>query len=217
MHTALKNTEDVNMVEEIKNVPEVTEEKVDTPEVTEEQEKMLAQSEVNRLVAQNKSKAKDEAKKEYEEVVNSLRAEIEEIKTSQMPEEEQLSYRQQKEEEERERRLQELTDREKELELRENALKVQSQLSEKEINQEFVHILLDTGKYKSLEDKVEAFSDIMTANNEALKQAAQKELLSGRAPKANLNTSGLTKESILAIEDTIERQKAIRENIQLFQ
>ena len=205
------------MAEEIKNVPEVTEEKVDTPEVAEEQEKMLAQDEVNRLIAQNKSKAKDEAKKEYEEVVNSLRAEIEEIKTSQMPEEEQLSYRQQKEEEERERRLQELTDREKELELRENTLKVQSQLSEKEINQEFVHILLDTGKYKSLEDKVEAFSDIMTANNEALKQAAQKELLSGRAPKANLNTSGLTKESILAIEDTTERQKAIRENIQLFQ
>ena len=217
MHTALKNTEDVNMAEEIKNVPEVTEEKVDTPEVTEEQEKMLAQDEVNRLIAQNKSKAKDEAKKEYEEIVNSLRAEIEEIKTSQMPEEEQLSYRQQKEEEERERRLQELADREKELELRENTLKVQSQLSEKEINQEFVHILLDTGKYKSLEDKVEAFSDIMTANNEALKQAAQKELLSGRAPKANLNASGLTKESILAIEDTTERQKAIRENIQLFQ
>ena len=205
------------MAEEIKNVPEVTEEKVDTPEVTEEQEKMLAQDEVNRLIAQNKSKAKDEAKKEYEEIVNSLRAEIEEIKTSQMPEEEQLSYRQQKEEEERERRLQELADREKELELRENTLKVQSQLSEKEINQEFVHILLDTGKYKSLEDKVEAFSDIMTANNEALKKTAQKELLSGRAPKANLNTSGLTKESILAIEDTTERQKAIRENIQLFQ
>ena len=205
------------MAEENKNVPEVAEEKVDTPEVTEEQEKMLSQDEVNRLVAQNKSKAKDEAKKEYEEVVNSLRAEIEEIKTSQMPEEEQLSYRQQKEEEERERRLQELADREKELELRENTLKVQSQLSEKEINQEFVHILLDTGKYKSLEDKVEAFSDIMTANNEALKQAAQKELLSGRAPKANLNASGLTKESILAIEDTTERQKAIRENIQLFQ
>ena len=205
------------MAEEIKNVPEVTEEKVDTPEVTEEQEKMLAQDEVNRLIAQNKSKAKDEAKKEYEEIVNSLRAEIEEIKTSQMPEEEQLSYRQQKEEEERERRLQELADREKELELRENTLKVQSQLSEKEINQEFVHILLDTGKYKSLEDKVEAFSDIMTANNEALKKTAQKELLSGRAPKANLNTSGLTKESILAIEDDTERQKAIRENIQLFQ
>ncbi len=57
----------------------------------------------------------------------------------------------------------------------------------------------------------------MTANNEALKKTAQKELLSGRAPKANLNTSGLTKESILAIEDTTERQKAIRENIQLFQ
>lgn len=217
MHTALKNTEDVNMAEEIKNVPEVTEEKVDTPEVTEEQEKMLAQDEVNRLIAQNKSKAKDEAKKEYEEIVNSLRAEIEEIKTSQMPEEEQLSYRQQKEEEERERRLQELANREKELELRENTLKVQSQLSEKEINQEFVHILLDTGKYKSLEDKVEAFGDIMTANNESLKKAAQKELLSGRAPKANLNTSGLTKEGILAIKDTTERQKAIRENIQLFQ
>ena len=181
------------MAEEIKAVTEVTEEKVDTPEVTEEQEKMLAQSEVNRLVAQNKSKAKDEAKKEYEEVVSSLRAEIEEIKTAQMPEEEQLSYRQQKEEEERERRLKELTDREKELELRENTLIVQSQLSEKEINQEFVHILLDTGKFKSLEDKVEAFGDIMTANNETLKQAAQKELLSGRAPKANVQQQRETK------------------------
>ena len=49
------------MAEEIKNVSEVAEEKVDTPEVTEEQEKMLAQDEVNRLIAQNKSKAKDDA------------------------------------------------------------------------------------------------------------------------------------------------------------
>ena len=208
------------MAEEIKDaevVEEVEQEEVDTQEATEQQQEEVVSKQTMKSRLDRKEKQHQKEVGALKDTISSIQQELEEIRTAQMPEEEQKSYRQQKEEEERERRLKELTDREKELELRENTLKVQSQLSEKEINQEFVHILLDTGKYKSLEDKVEAFSDIMTANNEALKKTAQKELLSGRTPKANLNTSGLTKESILAIEDDTERQKAIRENIQLFQ
>lgn len=208
--------EETKQTEEV--VEEVEQEEVDTQESTEQQseeEVVSKQTMKSRLDRKEKQHQKEVGS--LKDTISSIQQELEDIRTAQMPEEEQKTYKQQKEEEKRERRLKELTDREQELELRENTLRVQSQLSEGEINQEFVHILLDTGKYKSLEDKVEAFSDIMTANNESLKKAAQKELLSGRAPKANSNTSGLTKESILAIEDTEERQKAIKENIQLFQ
>ena len=180
------------MAEEIKEtevVEEVEQEEVDTQETTEQQQEEVVSKQTMKDRLDRKEKQHQKEVGSLKDTISSIQQELEEIRTAQMPEEEQVSYRQQKEEEERERRLQELTDREKELELRENTLKVQSQLSEKEINPEFVHILLDTGKYKSLEDKVEAFSDIMTANNEAVKGASQKELLSGREPKAHVNAN----------------------------
>lgn len=48
-------------------------------------------------------------------------------------------------------------------------------------------------------------------------EKAVKEKLKGETPKAGKAPSGLTKEQILAIPNTKERQKAISENIHLFQ
>lgn len=59
---------------------------------------------------------------------------------------------------------------------------------------------------------VNAFIDLFNAEVEK----GVKTALSGTSPKARSGGSPVTKQSILAIQDTAERQKAIRENIQLF-
>ncbi|QBX22579.1 capsid and scaffold protein [Streptococcus phage Javan90] len=60
---------------------------------------------------------------------------------------------------------------------------------------------------------VEAFSE---AFSEAVEKEV-KERLKSPAPKKSNGNSGLTKEQILAVKDTAERQKLIAENIGLFQ
>lgn len=60
---------------------------------------------------------------------------------------------------------------------------------------------------------VEAFSEAFT---EAVEKEV-KERLKSPAPKKSNGNSGLTKEQILAVKDTAERQKLIAENISLFQ
>ena len=59
---------------------------------------------------------------------------------------------------------------------------------------------------------VNAFIDLFNAEVEK----GVKTALSGTSPKARSGGNPVTKQSILAIQDTAERQKAIRENIQLF-
>ena len=208
------------MAEEIKNeevVEEVEQEKVDTQETTEQQQEEVVSKQTMKSRLDRKEKQHQKEVGALKDTISNIQQELEEIRTSQMPEEEQKSYRQQKEEEERLAREKALEEREKALELRENTTNVRSRLSEANINPELYKAIVEVDEFESLEDKVEWFVDAITENNNLVAEAAQKELLSGRTPKANLNTSGLTKESILAIEDTTERQKAIRENIQLFQ
>lgn len=60
---------------------------------------------------------------------------------------------------------------------------------------------------------VEAFSEAFT---EAVEKEV-KERLKSPVPKKSNGNSGLTKEQILAVKDTAERQKLIAENIGLFQ
>lgn len=60
---------------------------------------------------------------------------------------------------------------------------------------------------------VEAFSE---AFSEAIEKEVKERLKSPTPKKSNGNT-GLTKEQILAVKDTAERQKLIAENIGLFQ
>lgn len=208
------------VAEEIKNeevVEEVEQEEVDTQETTEQQQEEVVSKQTMKSRLDRKEKQHQKEVGALKDTISNIQQELEEIRTSQMPEEEQKSYRQQKEEEERLAREQALEEREKALELRENTTNIRSRLSEANINPELYKAIVEVDEFDSLEDKVEWFVDAITENNNLVAEAAQKELLSGRAPKANLNTSGLTKESILAIEDTTERQKAIRENIQLFQ
>ena len=208
------------MAEEIKNeevVEEVEQEQVDTQEATEQQQEEVVSKQTMKSRLDRKEKQHQKEVGVLKDTISSIQQELEEIRTSQMPEEEQKSYRQQKEEEERLAREKALEEREKALELRENTTNVRSRLSEANINPELYKAIVEVDEFESLEDKVEWFVDAITENNNLVAEEAQKELLSGRAPKANLNTSSLTKESILAIKDASERQKAIKENIQLFQ
>ncbi len=71
-------------------------------------------------------------------------------------------------------------------------------------------VSIDADKTKNA---VEAFSEAFT---EAVEKEV-KERLKSPAPKKSNGNSGLTKEQILAVKDTAERQKLIAENIGLFQ
>ena len=68
-------------------------------------------------------------------------------------------------------------------------------------------------------DDAEATKTAVSAFAAAYKAAVQdgvKAALRGKAPKTGGNGSGRTKKDILAVEDPIERQRLIRENMDLF-
>ncbi|MCR5631349.1 MAG: DUF4355 domain-containing protein [Atopobiaceae bacterium] len=60
---------------------------------------------------------------------------------------------------------------------------------------------------------VDAFSESFTAAVDA----AVKAKLAGQAPKAGVGAKAMTKEEIMAIKDTEQRQAAIREHVELFE
>lgn len=114
------------MTEEIKNDNvEVT----NNPEV--EETKMLSQEEVNRLIAQAKSKAKDEAKKEMEITFDErVKQAVEEAeKQAGMTSKELQKYKEQQAEQEKEKLLKQIEDLKREntkRELRDEAIKTLS-------------------------------------------------------------------------------------------
>lgn len=198
-------------------VEEVEQEEVDTRESTEQQQDEVVSKQVMKDRLDRKEKQHQKEVGELQDTIETIRQELEEIKTQNMPPEEAKSYKQQKAEEEEKQRIADLEAREEALQLRENTLAVQSALSEKNINTDFVHILLDTGKYTTLEDKLEAFSDLYIENLEENTKKSVKEALTGKSPNFNGTTNkALTKEQIMDIEDSSERLKAIRENPHLF-
>ncbi len=73
--------------------------------------------------------------------------------------------------------------------------------------------LVSTTDADKTKNAVEAFSE---AFSEAIEKEVKERLKSPTPKKSNGNT-GLTKEQILAVKDTAERQKLIAENIGLFQ
>lgn len=151
-------------------------------------------------------------------VIEELKAEIEELRTKSMSDEEAKTYRQKKAEQAEADRLKAIEEREKMLELKEGTLLARDELSKKGINRDFVHFLVETKEFDSLEDKLEAFADMYAQDLEKGVEAQVKQALSGSAPRVNTgNQSGLTKEKILSEPDQMKRQKLIRENLELFQ
>ena len=189
------------MAEEIKEtevVEEVVQGEVDTQEATEQQpEKKYTQEELEQIIKDRVAREKKATEKAVEEA----------SRLAKMNEDEKREFEYEKLQEE----LAELKRKDAYYGLSREASKM---LAEHDIqaNDGLLQVLVQDDA-EGTQTAVNEFVELFNAElDKAVKKA-----LSGRTPKANLNTSGLTKESILAIEDTTERQKAIRENIQLFQ
>ncbi|MDN6397680.1 MAG: DUF4355 domain-containing protein [Alkalibacterium sp.] len=171
-------------------------------------QKTLTEDEVNRLIAQNKSKAKEEAKKELEEKYEQkMQEELEESKRlAQMNEEERQAEEYRKLQEE----LAELKKKDAYYGLSKEASKM---LSEQNIqaDDEILQFVVKDDAEATKESAV-AFADLINRKvEEGVKKA-----LSGKAPKFNSNSGGMTKAKIMAIKDDSKRQRLIKENIHLF-
>lgn len=149
-----------------------------TEQVEEKEEpKMLSQDEVNRLIAQSKSKAKEEAKKELEaEYQEQLQSEVEEAKRlAKMNEDEQQKHQLKKLQEE----LEALKKKEAQYGLAKEASKM---MAEKGIvaDDALLQVLV-TEEAETTHDAVKNFLSLF----EAKVQEGVKVALSGTPPKAN--------------------------------
>lgn len=161
------------------NIEQVVEEK-ETP-------KMLTQDEVNRLIAQSKSKAKDEAKKELEaEYQEQLQSEVEEAKRlAKMNEDEQAAHQLKKLQEE----LESLKKKDAQYGLAKEASKMlaENKIIADEMTLRFV--VKDTA-----EETQTAVKEFVELINTKVEQGI-KEALSGKAPKvATQRTQATNKE-----------------------
>lgn len=156
--------------EEVENIEETQEE-----EVVEVEEKLLTQEEVNRLIAQSKSKAKEEAKKELEaKYQEQLQSEVEEAKRlAKMNEDEQQEHQLKKLQEE----LEALRKKETQYGLAKEASKM---LTENKIMADekiLRFVVKDTA-----EETQAAVKEFVELINEKVEQGV-KEALAGKAPK----------------------------------
>ncbi|MCT4379983.1 DUF4355 domain-containing protein [Leuconostoc pseudomesenteroides] len=104
-----------------------------------------------------------------------------------------------------------LDKREKELNMREYRYEAKHQLEENGLPDSFVDMVLS-------EDAETTKNNIgaIKAEFDKAVEAAVNEKLKGNNPKAGGRTGALTKSEILKVADTVERQKLIAENINLF-
>lgn len=112
--------------------------------------------------------------------------------------------------EEEAKRIAELEKREQDIAEREMKLATQSLLADEGLPQEFLdHVLAPTAE--EVKAKITALRDVF--DSEVEKRVNERLVQS--APRRG-TTTGITKEQIMAIEDTDKRQAAIAENINLF-
>ena len=183
------------MAEENTTVEETESEVTGTKEETKTTNKVLPQEEVNRLVAQAKSKGQEEGRKKVSDELEELRSQLEELKTKDMPEEEAKSYKQKKAEKAEQERIQKLEEREKMLNLRENSIKARDTLTKKNINQDYVRFLVESNEFESLDDKLEAFIDMYSEELNIGVEEGVKQALAGKSPKVNTSAGRImTKE-----------------------
>lgn len=149
--------------------------------------------------------------------IEELKEELEELRTKSMSDDEVKTYRQKKAEKAEEERLKSIEEREKTLELREQTMIARDGLSQKGVSQEYVRFLIDTGEFKSIEDKLEAFVDLFVSDLDAGIEEGVTKTLAGKPPRViTKNGPAITKQQIMEIKDPVERQKKIAENPQLF-
>lgn len=152
-------------------------ENIEVTEQVEEKEepKMLSQDEVNRLIAQSKSKAKEEAKKELEaEYQEQLQSEVEEAKRlAKMNEDEQQEHQLKKLQEE----LETLKKKEAQYGLAKEASKMLTENKIMADEKTLRFVVKDTA-----EETQAAVKEFVELINEKVEQGV-KEALAGKAPK----------------------------------
>lgn len=104
-----------------------------------------------------------------------------------------------------------LDNREKELNMREYRYEAKHQLEENGLPDSFVDMVLS----EDAETTKNNIGAIKAEFDKAI-EAAVNEKLKGNNPKAGGRTGTLTKSKILKVADTVERQRLIAENINLF-
>lgn len=152
-------------------------ENIEVTEQVEEKEepKMLSQDEVNRLIAQSKSKAKEEAKKELEaEYQEQLQSEVDEaLRLAKMNEDEQQAHRLKKMQEE----LEALKKKEAQYGLAKEASKMLTENKIMADEKTLRFVVKDTA-----EETQTAVKEFVELINEKVEQGV-KEALAGKAPK----------------------------------
>lgn len=173
-----------------------------TPEEFEAAKQEAAEKEAERRVAKVLSKKQAEWQEAKDKELEEAKSEA--AKLAKMSAEERKA--------EEDKAKQELLDkREKELNMREYRYEAKHQLEESGLPDSFVDMVLS----EDAETTKNNIGAIKAEFDKAI-EAAVNEKLKGNNPKAGGRTGALTKGEILKVADTVERQRLIAENINLF-
>lgn len=190
------------MAEETNNTEVVENGTVDTPEATTEESKTFTQQELDDIVEARVARAVKKAQKDAEEQIQKAQSEGERL--AKLSKDERLK-------EEQAKRLSELEKREHDLAMKELSIEARSLLSEEGLPVEFLDIVMaDTAE--SVKDNI---SNLRTVFDQAVEKRVDERLTQSKV-RTGSTAGAMSKQDIMAISDTSERQRLISENIHLF-
>ena len=184
------------MTEEIENTEVIEEENTEAKANNEPQEEMISKSEMEKIIKERVAREKKATEK----------AVVEAEKLAKMNAEEKREHERQKLEEE----LAEYKRKDQYYSLSREATNMLHEHSITADDELLSMIVKDTA-----EDTQSAVNSFVTLLNAKVEEGV-KQALSGNSPRVNTGTNAMTKKQILSIKDRAERQRAIKENIQLF-
>ena len=184
------------MTEEIENTEVIEEENTEAKANNEPQEEMISKSEMEKIIKERVAREKKATEKAVAEAE----------KLAKMNAEEKREHERQKLEEE----LAEYKRKDQYYSLSREATNMLHEHGISADDELLGMIVKDTAE--DTQTAVNSFVKLLnTKVEEGVKQA-----LSGNSPRVNTGTNAMTKKQILSIKDRAERQRAIKENIQLF-
>lgn len=190
------------MAEETNNTEVVENGTVDTPEATTEESKTFTQQELDDIVEARVARAVKKAQKDAEEQIQKAQSEGERL--AKLSKDERLK-------EEQAKRLSELEKREHDLAMKELSIEARSLLSEEGLPVEFLDIVMaDTAE--SVKDNI---SNLRTVFDQAVEKRVDERLTQSKV-RTGSTAGAMSKQDIMAISDTSERQRLISENMHLF-
>ncbi|MFU2203593.1 DUF4355 domain-containing protein [Streptococcus hyovaginalis] len=190
------------MAEETNNTEVVENGTVDTPEATTEESKTFTQQELDDIVEARVARAVKKAQKDAEEQIQKAQSEGERL--AKLSKDERLR-------EEQAKRLSELEKREHDLAMKELSIEARSLLSEEGLPVEFLDIVMaDTAE--SVKNNI---SNLRTVFDQAVEKRVDERLTQSKV-RTGSTAGAMSKQDIMAISDTAERQRLISENMHLF-